>query len=32
MFNYYGNMYLAMFSNLGNAKAILTEDLKIKKR
>jgi len=32
MFNYYGNMYLAMFSDKGNAKAILTENLKIKKR
>ena len=32
MFNYYGNMYLAMFSDKWNAKAILTEDLKIRKK
>jgi len=32
MFNYYDNMYLAMFSDQGNAKAILTEDLKMRKR
>ena len=32
MFNYYGNMYLAMFSDQWNAKAILTEDLKIRKK
>lgn len=32
MFNYHGNMYLAMFSDIWNAKCILTEELKIKKR
>jgi len=32
MFNYYKNLYLAMFSDKWNAKAILTEDLKIRKR
>jgi len=32
MFNYYWNMYLALFSNMWNWKVILTENLKIKKR
>ena len=32
LFNYYGNMYLGMFSDKWNAKSILTEELKIKRR
>lgn len=32
MFNYHWNMYLAMFSDAWNAKSILTEQLKIKRR
>lgn len=32
MFNYPWNMYLAIFSQEGNAKSILTENLKIKRR
>ena len=32
MFNFYKNLYLAMFSDKWNAKAILTEDLKIRRK
>jgi len=32
MFNFYKDLYLAMFSDKWNAKAILTEDLKIRKK
>lgn len=32
MFNYHKNLYLAMFSDKWNAKAILTEDLKIRRK
>jgi len=32
MFNYYKNMYLAIFSQEGNAKAILTEEIKVRRK
>jgi len=32
MFNYYKNMYLAMFSDQGNGKTILTEEIKVRRK